>query len=334
MEFVRRRLGLAVRVLISGGILWWLARKIDWVEFAARAREADPAWLIAALLLLGMGMVLASRRWQILLRVHGVDPGFPLLLRVNFIGQFFNAFLLGTTGGDVVKIFYITQVAPEKRSAAGLSVLLDRVVGLAALVLVGLACTLPYRALFATNATAHHFLGAFYLISAGVAGALVVAALLPRLMHIANFRAWEGRIPFHARIERLSDALHRNVRDKRANAAAFCLSLPIHAVGLLGQWAVARALHYSVPIVLMAGITAVIFVLISIPVSVSGLGVRESLFVLFLGLPGLGVPAAGAFAVSLLGFFLTLFWSLVGGVVYLRYRRPLPPGVETEATLP
>ncbi len=43
MEFVRRRLGLLLRILISGGILWWLARKLDWTELAGRFREADPA---------------------------------------------------------------------------------------------------------------------------------------------------------------------------------------------------------------------------------------------------------------------------------------------------
>jgi hypothetical protein len=334
LEFVRRHFGLFARILISGSILGWLVFKVDWTELAARVRAADPAWLAVAVVLAGMALVLAARRWQILLRVHAVDPGFPLLLRVSFIGQFFNAFLLGTTGGDVVKIFYITQAAPEQRSAAGLSVLLDRAVGLAALVTLALACTLPYQAIFAANAAAHRTLGAFYLLAAGVGGALLFASILPWLMRRANFRALEGKIPFHARIERLSDALHRNVRAGRANASAFFLSLFLQGISLVAQWAIARALHYSLPIILLAGITAIIYVLISIPVSVSGLGVRESLFILFLGLPNLGVPAAGAFAISLLGFCITLFWSLAGGLVYLRYRHPLPPEVKTEAVAP
>ena len=334
MEFVRRRLGLLARVLISGGLIWWLAQKVNWANIVERIRGADPAWLLLATVLLGLGMVLATRRWQILLRVHAIDPGFPLLLRVNFIGQFFNAFLLGTTGGDVVKGIYITQAAPEKRSAAALSVLLDRVVGLAALIVIGLVGTLLYYPLFHANAAARQWLWFFYLLCAGVAACLLVAAFLPQLMRLANFRALEGKIPFHARIERLSDALHRNVRAARANASAFLLSFVIHACGLLGQWAVARALNFPVPVVLMLGITAVVYVLISIPISVAGLGPRENLFVLFLGLPGLAIPGDGATAVSLLGFALSLFWSLVGGIVYLRYRHPLPPEVKTDILAP
>jgi len=323
MDFsqLRQRLGLAARLLISGGILAYLAFKIDWRKFASHVAEADPAWLLLAFSLAGAAIVVTAWRWKILLDVQGIAPGFKRVFDLTMIGQFFNTFLLGTTGGDVVKIFYIAQAAPKKKSAAGFSVLADRIVGLIALVFLTLVLTLTHRPYLLQNHAARKAVLTFYIIAAVIAGAISFAALLPWLMHFTNFSAWERRLPFHDKIEKISEALRRNLQSPRANAEALLISFVSHGLNLYAQYCIFQALHLAVPLFIGLAITALIYVLIAIPVSVAGLGVRESLFILFLGLGG--VPQEGAFAASFLGFGLFILgWGFIGGIFHLRYRQP------------
>jgi len=55
----------------------------------------------------------------------------------------------------------------------------------------------------------------------------------------------------------------------------------------------------------------------ALPITPSGLGVRENLFVLLLSIPALGIFETQALALSLLAYAGSLFWSLAGGLVYL-----------------
>ena len=139
MEFLRRHLGLILRVAISASILGWLAHKIEWAELGHRIQSADPGWIALAIVLFGITLFISALRWQVLLRVQEIVLKFVPIFQVSMIGQFFNSFLLGTTGGDVARVLYIAQLAPHKKSAAGLSVIFDRVIGLIALIVLTLA---------------------------------------------------------------------------------------------------------------------------------------------------------------------------------------------------
>ena len=64
-----------------------------------------------------------------------------------------------------------------------------------------------------------------------------------------------------------------------------------------------------------------IFCISALPITPSGLGVRENLFVLMLAVPEIGVPKTTALSLSLLAYAGSLFWSLVGGIVYLGLKK-------------
>ncbi|SDT89831.1 hypothetical protein SAMN05444156_0546 [Verrucomicrobium sp. GAS474] len=319
---LRQRLGLAVRLLISGGILAYLAFKINWADLGSRIAGADPLWLLLGFVLMGVAIFLTAWRWKILLRVQDIAPGMRRVLDLTMIGQFFNAFLLGTTGGDVVKIFYITQAAPNRKSGAGFSVLADRIIGLIALVALTLALTLTHRAYLLQNHAAKKAVLTFYLIAAAIAGLFVVARAFPWLMRFSNFSAWEKKVPFHDKVEKLSEALRKNIKSPRANVETLLISFLSHGLNLYAQYCVFQALHLAVPLLLAITVTGLVYVLIAIPVTIAGLGVREGLFILFLGLAPCLIPREGAIAASVLGWSLTLGWSLVGGIFHLRYRTP------------
>src|SRR5207253_4214581 len=97
----------------------------------------SPGTLAFALLAVGVNVSLAAARWWILVRGEGVVMPFFATCRITLIGNFFNSFMPGAIGGDPFKVYYVAAFAPPgRRVEAGATVLVDRAVGLFALVLV------------------------------------------------------------------------------------------------------------------------------------------------------------------------------------------------------
>lgn len=100
-------------------------------------RNLDP-WLFAAgALCYFLTVLIAGSRWWWLLRVNGMDVTLGEALRFTWIGTFFNSVVPGQTGGDLIKALYIMKRCPGHRVPALVSVIVDRVLGLASLAILG-----------------------------------------------------------------------------------------------------------------------------------------------------------------------------------------------------
>ncbi len=106
-----------------------------------RVGEAWP-WLLAAQACFGAAQLVAAERWRLLLRGQGLETSFASAFRLTLVGIFFNQVLLGSTGGDMARAWGAARDNPDRRSAAVLSVFVDRGVGLAMLLVVALAAGL------------------------------------------------------------------------------------------------------------------------------------------------------------------------------------------------
>src|SRR3990172_3826722 len=135
---------LFVRISITLTILIYLGFKVHWTELGRQFMQSDPVWLFTACILLGFSFLFASIRWWFLLKVQDIFLPLKTVTALTLIGQFFNAFLLGSTGGDVVKIFYIVRYSPLKKTNATLSIIIDRALGLFILLSLTLA-VLPWQ---------------------------------------------------------------------------------------------------------------------------------------------------------------------------------------------
>ena len=63
-------------------------------------------------------------------------------------------------------------------------------------------------------------------------------------------------------------------------------------------------------------IVPIVICISALPITPSGLGVRENLYVIMLAAPAINIAATHALSLSLLAYAGSLFWSLVGGLVY------------------
>ncbi len=315
-----KRIVLTVlQVSITVGLLWWIFRDPGKrAQMGEALRTANLTWMIPGLLSLGVAFLIQTQRWRLLMQVQGIDMGWWRTLRVYLIGAFFNLFLLGATGGDIIKIFYAMRETASRKSAAFLSVMVDRMMGLMALVAITAVLSAVHFDLLWANPkmrVAMLIVGAVLGTSLG----LVALGFIVDRFHLAHkLPAW---LPLHARIVELASAFSIYARNGRVLTATFSLSVAAHLLIFLASYFAARAFGIFPG---MQGLTdiysvlPVIMTMSALPISLSGLGVRETMFQDALGL--FHVPEGLAVMVSISTFLMVVIWGLVGGVIYLLYR--------------
>ncbi|MEI6035317.1 MAG: lysylphosphatidylglycerol synthase transmembrane domain-containing protein [Verrucomicrobiae bacterium] len=323
----------AIQVLITAGLLWWIfrdpAQNRKMVEAIGKAQaEGGLWWFLPGIAALGCTILLQAWRWLVLLRVQDIQISYWRALRIVLSGLFFNLFLLGSTGGDVIKIFFIMREAPDKKAGALLSVFIDRVVGVLALAAVSAAVILARWDDLWNSAPMGILTVA--LILGGSLGFIAAAWMVDRLHLAARLPRW---LPMHAKIAEAAAAFSMYAKAGRAVGAAFLLSLPAHLLMFSTFYFGARAFSAGLGVLSIYCVMPIVATVTALPISVGGAGVREGLFISLLGAL-YKTPEAIAMTISISGFLMVVFWSLVGGVVYLLYRSGAPAGLgEMEASV-
>ncbi len=315
MEFLRRRLGLILQVLVSVLVIAWLRKIVDWSEVWSYMRGMDLRWILAGLICFVPVLFIVSWRWRMLLSVHGVHLRLWRIFELTMIGQFFGTIGLGTTGGDVAKVFYAARAVPTRRAAVAFTIIVDRVIGLVALLIFGGALSLTQLPLLYSHSSTPApglispaaATSIFYMFAVGGIVGAIVASLGPYLMQMAALRSLVKRLPFVERGTSIYRAYEATARALGTNLVALIVSIPSHVCITLMGYCVIRAMGKSPDPVPLFAMIAMVNMLVALPISVGGVGVRESLFIVFLGL--LGIDKDHAFAFSITCFAMNLVWS-------------------------
>ena len=311
----------AVQISITAGVLWLVFHDPQKrAEMVAALRNAHPQWLLIGFAFCGTVELIAGLRWRLLLRVQSIDLGWRRVFTLLMIGVFFNFFVPGGTGGDMVKIFYLLKETPRRRAHALLSVLVDRLVGLFSLIALGsFFLTMHWHWLTDNPITARYVWPAVIILGCsccGIAASFVITGC--GLVH-----KLPASIPGRDRLTELAMAYHLYGRAWRPTLAAFLMSVVAHFCYFATFWSAAKSLENAqvhVPTFgQMATIMPIVNTISSMPISLGGVGVREGLFQVFLSNLA-GVTQAVAVVISSTGYLLTLGWGLIGGLCYLLYR--------------
>lgn len=305
-----------LQVAVTVGLLWWVFHDPEKrIQMAGALGQADWRWLWVGLAVFFGCSVLATIRWKILLAVQGIHMTWLRTWQLFMIGMFFNLFMLGSTGGDVVKMFLTMREVPDKRGAALLSVFMDRVIGMMALILISLAFLyFRYDVLSHSTASAALLNTLLWLLAASV---LVTVGMFG-----ASAFGWVHYLPswtpLRGRIVELSAACHMYAKGWRLTIWAFLISFPLFFMFFVTFYCAAKAFTDQLGLVDICSVLPIVAVITAIPISVSGIGLRESLFVSLLA--PFGVSAAIATLISVTGFLINTAGSLAGGLVFLLYK--------------
>ncbi|MCB0964053.1 MAG: flippase-like domain-containing protein [Acidimicrobiales bacterium] len=312
---------MGARLVVSALLLWILTTKIgdSWNEAVPDATPRTLAWLGGALLLTLAGVVLSAVRWSAVLDALGLHAPFKRLLSLYFAGQFMGNVLPSTIGGDALRVSRLSKDNGEPPTTFA-SVVLERLTGwvvLPAITLVGLAVNPGLRELGRASAIAF----------ATAAGTLVLLVVVLTLTFLTN-SGIEERLEHNDGWKRFTTAvrfgLHRLRHEPAATARILATGLAYQLILIGSALMAARALGMPAgvgPTALLAFVPAVLIAQV-LPISISGLGVREGLFVLFL--QPLDVPQSQAIALGLLLYVLNLVVSLLGAPAFAVGQRVRP----------
>ncbi len=316
----KKTLVTALQVAVTGGLLAWLFRDGKQNrEMLTALSHANLLWIAAAFGVYGIVVLSAVTRWKILLGVQGIHIPWTRIASLFMIGLLFNPFLPGGTGGDVAKIFYLLKETPDKKPAALLAVLMDRLTGLFGLILIaGTVMAIRYQWLTQPAGVAHWLL--VILVIFGGSLAFIIASFAVTSLGLVH--KLPERMPLRDKLVDISVAYNQYGRAWRTSLLALALCVPVHLGSFTLFYCVGQAFTESASrgsLMDYWGIMPIVGTIAALPISIGGTGPREMVFIDLLG--GLcGITPSVAKLISLTGYFVLILWSMAGGIVYLFYR--------------
>ena len=310
----RKILFLVIKVVISacliGFLLFSLGRK-NLEGFPAYLENASYPFLIISILIFAMAVILSAIRWRKLLGVQDIELKFGPIFKLTFIGVFFSNFLPGVLGGDAVKLYY---TARNTRITADflVSIFLDRLLGMSALLVIA-----TFAMIFTINVPEIQKINLFvfslfalFLIVVFLFFNLKSSSILNRLSQIRLFDLGN-------KIKKIKNSLVIYRKRKNVLAYAFSLSLIIQLLIIMISYFVSLFLNLRIPVSYFFLFIPLVQLIMSIPITIAGIGTRELAFVFFFTTTSGIIPKMDAFALSI-GYYLTiLIASLPGGILYL-----------------
>ncbi|MCC6649853.1 MAG: flippase-like domain-containing protein [Candidatus Eisenbacteria bacterium] len=302
---------LGLKILLSLALFAWLFANVKWENIETTIAHARPEWLVGAFLLLFTSNLGGTLQWNRLLRAAGIELPFWKVVGYYHVGLFFNNFLPANVGGDFARILDASRASAASRATAFSTVLLDRMIGTVALASLAVLTTLPAIDQFHLAAIYTGVLG-FFCLSVFMLWAILHPRLLASIEVILD-RVGLGRLK--PALDQLSEqlALYRGQRRLFMELFAIALSVQVMRIGV--HVLVGRALGLDVETAYFFLFVPLLAVIVSLPISFNGIGVREGAGILLFGLVGL--DRGSAFSLQFTTYLVAFAVSLIGGVVFL-----------------
>lgn len=307
------RLTFAAKTAVTLIVLGVISIKVDWTTISARLGGASLAPLLAALALLLATNVIVGLRWRLLANRLAIPLSMRLALEVTFTSLFLGQALPGVFGGDVVRFWTIWRSGQPARATFA-SVLTDRLLAFAGIVLVAAVLSMPLLAKVAPSAMLVAC-GMAVLVAAACVGALLLAGYFDFLPGWLARRGWVDRL-----VQLLADI--RGVLLSSTVAGALALSVAIQLTGVVTTWLIAEGLHLPIGLLPCAAVVPAAVLLAALPVSVNGWGVREGAMIA--GLHLYSVSPSDALILSLMVGFGSMVASLPGLIFWKTMRSAKP----------
>ena len=305
---MKRPLRVSLTLLVTGLCVAYLIWKIDLGQTLRVIADANPWYLLLALLLMVATILPMAWRWQLLLRAKGVEDNLRWLTRAYFVSYAAGQILPTSVGGDAVRIYETARRHPGHGDTAAASVLLERAIGGAATLL--LAAVGFLLAVGHYDVGAYLWVEAFFVVATIFLGFLLFSRRARPLLKLGRpVLAW---VRLDKLVARVYQAMHSYRDHVGVLFAVFFVTLGVQAIRVLAVWLSGEAVGIDLsprPYYVMGPL---LFLVMLVPFTVNGFAVRESFFVSFLG--QVGVSADQAFAAGFLFFVITILMALPGAL--------------------
>ena len=291
---------------ISFFLIIYILQKIDIVELLLTIKSANIYLLTIAFLSNGINVMLRTYKWKIILIVQEIYVPFKILLTFSFTSAFFSIFLPTAYGGDIIRAYDVSKFSNKKLESLA-SIIVDRGSGALALFLI---------------ATVALFFG--YNLIQDIRIVLFIIGLLSLITIFIIIVFNKKKIKIITKIIAFVD--HKDIlknmhgtfqiyrHHRRKSIEILAVSLLAQVIAILYYPLIAYSFGLDVPIVYFLIVIPIILVILMLPISIGGIGVREGAFLFFF--KKVGVLPHEAVSIAIVAFGLYIIWGLIGGVVY------------------
>ncbi|MDD5692080.1 MAG: lysylphosphatidylglycerol synthase transmembrane domain-containing protein [Candidatus Omnitrophica bacterium] len=308
----KRILSLLLRVSISIILLALLFKlnKIDIRSLLNDIKGVNKLFLGLGFTVFFLGYLLGFLRWRMLLLAAGINISLKKLISSFSGGVFFNVFLPSTIGGDLVRS---ADLAGHTRKAKEViaTVLLDRLSGYIGLVIVVIPAILLGKGVV---------LDRVVLSSIAVIIGLLIVILLVLFnsfiyTKITRFLATPGAKKIKEMVKDMHAEIHVFRHRRKVIIYNLFLSFFIQIITPVSIYFIALSLGVKINFIYFLIFMPIIGAITLLPVAIGGLGLRESLFVVYFAKAG--VIKQLALAMSLLSFSFIVIYGAIGGLIYV-----------------
>jgi uncharacterized protein (TIRG00374 family) len=322
-EKAKQHVATLLKFAFAAAIVYYMIAtgKLDLHQISQIAHKQ--LMIIKVLLTILAVYALVTIRWYCLLIWQGIPTTFRTTARINLIGFFFNSFLPGAFGGDVVKAFYVAKENNEHRTRAVITILIDRIMGFETLMIVAfVALIINYRTL-STNPQlkALSTAIALYILCSFVAAAAVFSRRVKHFFVSIGLNKLVYKLPRHDILINIYDAFHVYSDQKMRLVKAMAITIPLDLINIYAFFIIGREMGESlVPLASYYTAVPVGMLMLSLPVAPAGIGVGQGAFYKLFVWFG---AASGAFGATIITIYqlLTITINMCFVFVYLSNRK-------------
>ena len=299
-----------LKLLVSGALLAFLFWHINITALFGEVKRTHAGLFVLALAVTIVRYVISVVRWGVLLRAKGFVLPWWNLMRAYLVSSFYNLIFPSVLGGDVVRAVMVAKPLKSKSEAAS-SVIVERLLGFLSLALIAMVALLVGYSLVQDTRVR---LFVLLLFVGFVAGFVVlfsrrVMGLLFSVLSVVGLKGVQKKVTgFY-------ETFYSYKARKGALVAALALSVLYQWVGIVVVYVLGRSIGIEVGFTYYLVFLPLIWVVMMVPISISGMGLREGAFVFFFG--KVGVSREAALLLSLLFFSHMVIMGLIGAAMQL-----------------
>jgi uncharacterized protein (TIRG00374 family) len=243
---LKKVLIIALKFGVPIAIIIWLLASISEEQFR-QLQDRPKNWplLLLALVLVFTAISISFVRWHLLVRALHLQFRLLDAFRLGFLGFLFNFVSAGAVGGDLFKAFFIARQQPGRRPEAVATVVVDRMIGLYALLLLTSGVVLTGGV---TSGSAElRTLGQMTIAATALGGVGILMLMVPGFTSGAVSEFLTGLPRVGTTLGKLITAVRIYRNRWPTILVAVVMSLGVHTLLALGMFLIAKSLFEHVP---------------------------------------------------------------------------------------
>lgn len=301
---------VALKVAVTIGMFYWVLSQVEIAPLLKIVSGANINYILLAFSIHAVAFILFSLRWWYLYHIQDMKWKYKHILGSYYFGLFCNNFLPTGIGGDVVRIIRLRKAGLNTHVLVS-STLLDRILGLASILMMGLVAVIFTPNLNLT--TNNKLMLVLFAVSIALGVVFLFSDYMYRISTYFHKKYEDNRISLF--LFNVISTLHEYRRMRTQILFTLLISFLAQYLIIISYLMIGISLSIELPMAIYFTVIPIVFVATSLPISIGGFGVREStliyLFVFF------QVDKQAAIALSLIYFAIIVLITLPGGLVLL-----------------